>query len=110
MERLKTGTPPRLHKDSLDYSKMIVQPGEDPPPFFGWRCRASARMFHVEQAGSGTGPAAGPTPMFHVEQLPPFAPWVPGSNQIPCWLTHTNETDHPDHFGESGRIPRFMAG
>jgi tRNA uridine 5-carboxymethylaminomethyl modification enzyme len=26
--RLKTGTPPRLHKDSIDYSKSTVQPGD----------------------------------------------------------------------------------
>ena len=26
--RLKTGTPPRLHKDSIDYSKATVQPGD----------------------------------------------------------------------------------
>jgi tRNA uridine 5-carboxymethylaminomethyl modification enzyme len=32
--RLKTGTPPRLHKDSIDYSKCGVQPGDpDPLPF-----------------------------------------------------------------------------
>jgi tRNA uridine 5-carboxymethylaminomethyl modification enzyme len=91
MERLKTGTPPRLHKDSLDYSKMIVQPGEDPPPFFGWHCRAAARTFHVEQSAAGTGLAAGPTANVPRGTLPPFAPWVPGSNQIPCWLSHTNE-------------------
>ena len=94
MERLKTGTPPRLHQDSLDYSKMTVQPGEEPPPFFGWRCRAAARMFHVEQPGSGDGSAPGPSsdvPRGTISGLPPFAPWVPGSNQIPCWLTHTNE-------------------
>lgn len=35
--RMKTGTPPRLHKDSLDYSKMQIQPGDEPPPFFS-RC------------------------------------------------------------------------
>lgn len=27
--RLKTGTPPRLHKNSIDYSKMTIQPGDD---------------------------------------------------------------------------------
>ncbi|CCV64937.1 tRNA uridine 5-carboxymethylaminomethyl modification enzyme MnmG (Glucose-inhibited division protein A, GidA) [Alteracholeplasma palmae J233] len=27
--RLKTGTPPRIAKDSIDYSKMTVQPGDD---------------------------------------------------------------------------------
>ncbi len=26
--RLKTGTPPRLHKDSIDYSKGAIQPGD----------------------------------------------------------------------------------
>jgi len=32
--RLKTGTPPRLTKDSLDYSKLEKQPGdENPQPF-----------------------------------------------------------------------------
>ncbi|MBI9102008.1 MAG: tRNA uridine-5-carboxymethylaminomethyl(34) synthesis enzyme MnmG [Spirochaetales bacterium] len=28
--RLKTGTPARVHADSLDYSKMEIQPGENP--------------------------------------------------------------------------------
>src|SRR5581483_5283891 len=32
--RLKTGTPPRLHKDSIDFSKFRVERGDDPPvPF-----------------------------------------------------------------------------
>jgi tRNA uridine 5-carboxymethylaminomethyl modification enzyme len=26
--RLKTGTPPRLHKDSIDYDQMLIQPGD----------------------------------------------------------------------------------
>lgn len=34
MGRLKTGTPPRIRKDTIDYSNLIVQPGDDPPvPF-----------------------------------------------------------------------------
>ncbi|HHY05076.1 MAG TPA: tRNA uridine-5-carboxymethylaminomethyl(34) synthesis enzyme MnmG [Thermoanaerobacterales bacterium] len=28
MGRFKTGTPPRIHKDSIDFSKMIEQPGD----------------------------------------------------------------------------------
>lgn len=35
--RLKTGTPPRLHRDSIDFSSMILQPGDDPPPPFSHR-------------------------------------------------------------------------
>lgn len=32
--RLKTGTPPRVHRDSIDYAKLTSQPGDDPPvPF-----------------------------------------------------------------------------
>jgi len=92
MARLKTGTPPRLHKDSIDYDRLIPQPGEEPPPFFSWKCRAQARLFHVEQSDSAVAWNSGSNP--HVPRgtidLPPFAPWVPGSNQIPCWLTHTN--------------------
>lgn len=92
MDRLKTGTPPRLHKDSLDYSKMILQPGEEPPPFFSWTCRTS-EMFPVEQTKPPSGSSAGFP--FDVprgtSEFPPFAPWRPGQNQIPCWLTHTNE-------------------
>lgn len=92
IERLKTGTPPRLHKDSIDCARMIIQPGEEPPPFFGWRCRTSARMFHVEQDAPGSEPTAGPEPTVPrgTDPRPPFAPWIPGTNQIPCWLTHTN--------------------
>jgi tRNA uridine 5-carboxymethylaminomethyl modification enzyme len=41
--RMKTGTPPRLHKDSLDYSKMQIQPGDEPPPFFSRQARKMAR-------------------------------------------------------------------
>ncbi|TMQ69480.1 MAG: tRNA uridine-5-carboxymethylaminomethyl(34) synthesis enzyme MnmG, partial [Candidatus Eisenbacteria bacterium] len=35
--RLKTGTPPRLHRDSIDWGAMEPQPGDDPPrPFSHW--------------------------------------------------------------------------
>jgi tRNA uridine 5-carboxymethylaminomethyl modification enzyme len=35
--RLKTGTPPRLDKDSIDFSVMTPQRGDDPPPPFSYR-------------------------------------------------------------------------
>jgi tRNA uridine 5-carboxymethylaminomethyl modification enzyme len=32
--RLKTGTPPRLHRDSIDFSRFAMEPGDQPPvPF-----------------------------------------------------------------------------
>ncbi|MDF0675877.1 MAG: tRNA uridine-5-carboxymethylaminomethyl(34) synthesis enzyme MnmG [Nitrospira sp.] len=35
--RLKTGTPPRLDKATIDFSVMIPQPGDIPPPSFSYR-------------------------------------------------------------------------
>lgn len=87
--RLKTGTPPRLHKESLDYSEMEVQPGLTPPPFFSAAARKDYEMFHVEQSNR-PGDS-----MFHVEQSgDPRRPWPPGWNQLPCFLSHTTEKTH----------------
>lgn len=41
MLRLKTGTPMRIHRDSVDWSKMQPQSGDDPPPFFSFRTEPS---------------------------------------------------------------------
>jgi tRNA uridine 5-carboxymethylaminomethyl modification enzyme len=35
--RLKTGTPPRLDRDTIDFSRMTPQSGDDPPPPFSYR-------------------------------------------------------------------------
>jgi len=34
--RFKTGTPPRVHADSIDYSKTEIQPGDDKPLAFSF--------------------------------------------------------------------------
>lgn len=44
--RLKTGTPPRLDGNSLDFSKMLEQPGDTPRPVFSFIGRVEQ---HPEQ-------------------------------------------------------------
>lgn len=56
--RFKTGTPPRIHRDSVDFSKMIVQPGDEVIIPFSYATDKIDR------------------------------------EQIPCWLTYTNEVTH----------------
>jgi tRNA uridine 5-carboxymethylaminomethyl modification enzyme len=46
LRRFKTGTPPRLHRRSLDYDRLQAQPGDEDPRPFSWRTRAVAN--HVE--------------------------------------------------------------
>jgi tRNA uridine 5-carboxymethylaminomethyl modification enzyme len=69
---------------------MEVQLGDDPPPFFSRMARREWRMFHVEHQEASQEEL---NRLFHVEQ-PELHPWVPGKDQIPCYLTHTNEKTH----------------
>lgn len=39
--RLKTGTPPRIDGRSINYSELILQPGDDPMPVFSYLGRRS---------------------------------------------------------------------
>ena len=48
--RFKTGTPPRVHADSIDYSVLEEQRGDEPAPLF------SSRAHGGETAPSATSP------------------------------------------------------
>lgn len=56
--RFKTGTPARVDRRSLDFSKMIIQPGDDKVHNFSFMSDVKTR------------------------------------EQVPCWLTYTNEQTH----------------
>ncbi|GGJ31043.1 tRNA uridine-5-carboxymethylaminomethyl(34) synthesis enzyme MnmG [Paenibacillus hunanensis] len=40
--RFKTGTPPRVHRDTIDFSKTEIQPGDDQPKFFSYETKSSS--------------------------------------------------------------------
>lgn len=75
LRRLKTGTPPRILGRSIDFSKMQEQKGDPQPTLFAFHdTRGPEELFHVEHSGERR------------------LGWVPGSNQVSCWMTHTTAT------------------
>jgi tRNA uridine 5-carboxymethylaminomethyl modification enzyme len=83
LQRLKTGTPPRLLGRSIDFSKMEPQHGDAEPTLFAFHdTRDPEPLFHVEHSLSS--PSGG---SLREERLG----WQPGRDQIPCWITYTTE-------------------
>lgn len=77
--RLKTGTPPRLDGRSIDYAKCTEQPGDGMPGGVG----TSVPVFSF---------------MGQASQHP---------QQVPCWITHTNERTHDIIRSGFDRSPMF---
>ena len=79
--RLKTGTPPRLLRRSIDFSKTEIQPGDNPIPFFSfWK----DDLFHMEHLL--TKPI-GSDNLDH--RYPPGSILSRINRQLPCHLTFT---------------------
>ena len=79
--RLKTGTPPRLDGRSIDYRRLLEQPGDGVVP------------------GS---PAMDDVPVFSFLGWPDQHP-----RQISCWITETNPGTHEIIRSGFGRSPMF---
>jgi tRNA uridine 5-carboxymethylaminomethyl modification enzyme len=74
LQRLKTGTPPRLLGRSIDFSKMTEQRGDAVPTRFAFSdTRQDSDLFHVEQTGESR------------------LGWAPGTDQLSCWMTYTTD-------------------
>ena len=80
--RLKTGTPPRLDGRSIDFAKCLAQPGDGTPGGM----REGGGMPVMSYMG-------------HAGMHP---------QQIPCWITHTNQQTHDIIRSGFDRSPMFM--
>ena len=71
--RLKTGTTPRLHRDSLDYSKMTVQPGDPECLRFSFRTPLNERYLNQMNCYlTGTNPATHEVILSNLDRSPIF--------------------------------------
>ena len=72
LQRLKTGTPPRILGRSINFAGLREQKGDPEPTLFAFHdTRDPEDLFHVEQTGERR------------------LGWKPGSEQISCWMTYT---------------------
>ena len=79
LKRFKTGTPPRLLGNSINFNGLAEQSGDqDPTKFAFYDSRTDTEMFHVEQ--NRRWPTKGSHEL--------------GSNLVKCFLTSTTETTH----------------
>lgn len=86
--RFKTGTPPRIHKETINYNEMTIQPGIEPPTLTSQSGRIDYRYYSHGKSIQENEIIK----MFHVEHLTAnMRPWIPGTSQLPCYLTHTTE-------------------
>jgi tRNA uridine 5-carboxymethylaminomethyl modification enzyme len=78
--RLKTGTPPRIDGRTIDFSQCVEQPGDGVP-----------------------GGMSDDMPVFSYMGRADMHP-----QQVPCWITHTNERTHDIIRSGFDRSPMFM--
>ena len=81
--RLKTGTPPRLLRKSIDFSRTEAQPGDEPVSYFTfWK----NDLFHMEQSHV-------PVPVISNSEgkYPPGSILDRINGQLPCYLTFTTD-------------------
>lgn len=109
--RLKTGTPPRLVMGSIDFSKMEVQPGDEPVPWFTywkedlWECE----LFHVEQCRRMPRRDVGDDGVIASLDLryPPGSVLARRGSQMNCWITYTTDRTRELILANLHRSPMY---
>src|SRR5271170_6707461 len=83
LARLKTGTPPRLLRRSIDFSKTEAQHGDEPVPYFTYWKDDLFHMEHERGRFAGAGNSKGKYP--HGSVLDKI------NGQLPCFITFTTK-------------------
>jgi tRNA uridine 5-carboxymethylaminomethyl modification enzyme len=83
LRRLKTGTPPRLLRRSIDFTKTEEQLGDEPPPMFSHRREP---LFHVEHPDAFEGDSPG-----RAAKCPMGSLLRQIGGQLSCFLTTTTQ-------------------
>ncbi len=103
--RLKTGTPPRLDRKSIDFAAFAVQPGDDEPaPFSYLNEYAGAR---IEDGGSRIADGADAPALSSILYPRSSIRWTPPLPQVPCYLSETNEQIHQIIRANLHRAPMY---
>ena len=97
--RLKTGTPPRLAAESIDFTALPEQPGDDDPRPFSDMTQAACGC-----AVPPGNPDRGAKPQAAYERV---AYRFPVQRQVHCWLTQTDETTHDRIRANLDRAPMY---
>jgi tRNA uridine 5-carboxymethylaminomethyl modification enzyme len=79
--RLKTGTPPRLHRASIDFKQFVEQKGDDSPVPFSY-------LNEYPEPGTRSS-------------------WRPPLSQVSCWLSATNPEIHEIIRANLHRAPMY---
>ena len=78
--RLKTGTPPRILKKSINFSNLELQPGDQPVPFFSHWPRD---VFHMEQMHFES------SDLDSTQMIPKGSMLEKMGSQMSCFITYT---------------------
>ena len=81
--RLKTGTPPRLRRASIDWAGLAVQPGDDPPVPFSFLTRRIA-LTQVPCHITGTTPATHAIIAANLHRAPMYSGAIAGTGPRYC--------------------------
>jgi tRNA uridine 5-carboxymethylaminomethyl modification enzyme len=86
--RLKTGTPPRIARESIDWSNLEPQPGDTPPIPFS------------DLTGTSDSPITNSLPDGSIAKFPFLS-------QVPCHITYTNQKVHDLIRANLHRAPMY---